>query len=279
MRIGSHISIRNGYLHAAKTALAIGARSFQYFPKNPRSLTLKTFDLKDAEACARFCREHGLFSIGHASYPTNLAADSSQLREVTVVSLLNDLAIAEACGSVGVVVHFGKSKEKDPLQGYRNIIQCLDETLSRWDGQALLLIENQAGEGTSMGTTLEEMMQIRKLCRYPEQIGFCLDTCHAFASGLWQGDDWERVEKKGMALGYFDCLKAVHLNDSVYPCGARKDRHANIGTGFIGAEAFRELLGSPQLQDIPVVLETEAGADRTHRMEIAYVASLCKHTR
>lgn len=276
MRIGSHVSIRGGYLQAAKTALAIGAESFQYFPKNPRGLTIKTFDAKDAEACARFCREHGLFSIGHAPYPANLAVESPELRAATAASLLNDLEISEACGSIGVVVHFGKSKEKDPLQGYRNVIQCLNETLSRWQGRALLLIENQAGEGTTMGTTMEELAQVRKLCDYPDKIGFCLDTCHAFAGGLWRGNDWAKLEEKGQALGFFARLKAVHLNDSVYPFGSRKDRHANIGRGRIGEEGFRELLRSPLLEDVPGILETKTGADRTHRGEIAYLRSLLR---
>lgn len=274
MRIGSHVSIRGGYLQAAKTASAIGAGAFQYFPKNPRSLTVKQFERSDAEACSLFCRENGLVSIAHTSYPVNLAVDASDLQRAVIASLRNDLDIAEACGSVGVVVHFGKSKGKDPLQGYKNIIQCLHETLVRWEGGAKLLIENQAGEGSSMGTTLEELVNIRTLSGHAEQIGFCLDTCHLFASGVWREDNWAQLEEKGADLGYFDHLEAVHLNDSAYPPGSCKDRHANIGRGFIGAERFRLLLGSTYLKRLPFILETEAGADRTHRQEIAYVKTL-----
>ncbi|RAV20586.1 deoxyribonuclease IV [Paenibacillus contaminans] len=276
MYIGSHISIRGGYLEAARTALKIGANAFQYFPKNPRSLTVKAFDVRDADGCAAFCRENGLLSIAHSPYPTNLMAEDDKGFRSTVASLQNDLEIADRCGSVGVVVHFGKWKSKDPLQGYKNSIQCLNEVLTGYEGDALLLIENQAGEGTDVGTTLEEMVHIRKLTRYPGKIGFCFDTCHAFASGLWAGSDWAALEKRGEELGYFEHLKAVHLNDSMYAHGSRRDRHANVNKGFIGEAHLRSLLQSAYIRHIPVVLETEPGKDRTHREEIAYARSIAE---
>ncbi|MDF2963638.1 MAG: putative endonuclease, partial [Paenibacillus sp.] len=269
MKIGCHISIRKGYEEAARTALKLGAGAFQYFPKNPRSLTVKRWNPKDAEACAQFSRNHGIASIAHAPYPTNLASEDSELRQATVLSLRNDLEIAEACGSVGVVVHFGKYKGGDTLQGYKNIIQCLHEVLSDWQGQAKLLIENQAGEGTLMGTTLEELIQIRNLSDCRDHIGFCFDTCHAFASGLWPShpDGWTDLADKASSLGYFDHLKAVHLNDSMYPCGAGKDRHENIGNGHIGEIRFREFLKSPSIRMLPLVLETPAPGNGSHASE------------
>jgi deoxyribonuclease-4 len=114
--VGSHISIRNGYSGAAKTAAAIGATAFQYFPKNPRGLAIKDFSATDAADCAEICRAHGIRSIAHTTYATNLAVEGA-VREPTIRSLRNDLDIAEACGSIGVVVHFGKWKTgtKDPL--------------------------------------------------------------------------------------------------------------------------------------------------------------------
>lgn len=274
LRIGSHISIRRGYLQAARTAHSIGASSFQYFPKNPRSLSIKSWDRQDAEACAAYCREHGLISIAHTPYPVNLAIGEGELRRVTVRSLLNDLEIAESCGTMGIVVHFGKSKENDPLQGYKNILQCVNEVLSQWSGKTLLLLENQAGEGTGMGTTLEELVQIRSLCQYPDAVGFCLDTCHLFASGVWRTGHLAQWITKGKELGFFDHLKALHLNDSVYPSGSCKDRHASIGQGHIGIEGFRDLFRLLPCEDLPAVLETGTGKDGTHREEIAVVQAL-----
>ncbi|MGO4494333.1 deoxyribonuclease IV [Paenibacillus sp. 2RAB27] len=273
MFIGAHVKTRGGYLNAAKTAISIGAKAFQYFPMNPRSLATKVINLNDANACAQLCEEHGILSIGHAPYALNPAADEPE-REIMVNLLKNGLDITNACGSVGLVVHFGKYTGKDPLQGYKNIIQCLNSASEGYTGASFILLENQAGEGSQLGLTFEEMVQVRKLCDSPEKIGFCLDTCHAFASRLWQGTDWAELESKGDQLDYLPHLKAIHLNDSVYPMGSRRDRHANIGAGHIGISNFQSLLHSPYLRDIPIVLETGTGRDGTHREEIAFVNSL-----
>lgn len=278
MRFGAHVSIRRGYLEAARLARSIGCESFQYFPKNPRSLALKTPDRRDAEACAAYCREHGLASIAHAPYPTNLAADAGERRETVVRSLLNDLDIADACGSVGVVVHFGIYKGPNPLDGYKNIVATLNDVLTRWQGSALLLIENQSGEHARMGMTFEELTGVRNLCAKPQSVGFCFDTCHAFASGLW-GGDWEELRGKGESLGYFEHLKAIHLNDSVYPRNSYKDRHANIGKGHIGEQRFRELLASRFAEEVPAVLETPAAAGNGHKQEIAELRRMAGEER
>lgn len=274
MNIGSHVSIRNGYLAAAQYAAKIGGKAFQYFPKNPRSLKVKSYDQNDAENCGRFCRQHGMMSIAHTPYPVNLSEADKALRKAMVESLQNDLEIVEACQSLGLVVHFGKYKGADPLEGYKLMIEMLNELLQDWQGEALVLIENNAGQGIRMGTTLEELVQIRKLTDVAGKIGFCLDTCHAFASALWNGENWEQVMDKGKELDYFSHLKAIHLNDSAYPHGSFRDRHANIGKGHMGEPAFKSLLNSPVADGIPVVLETPEFRQYTHQDEIRYVYSL-----
>ncbi len=274
LRIGSHISIRGGYAKAARRAIDMGARSFQYFPKNPRSLHIKDFDAKDAERCKLLCVEAGIVSIAHTPYPVNLAVDQSHdraLYDLTVRSIQNDLEIAEACGSLGVVVHFGHYKGNDPLQGYKNILECLNEVLTLWEGQAKILIENQAGHGQSMGTTLEEMVNIRKLSQYPKKIGFCFDTCHAFTAGIWDTSHSDSLFEKGQVLDYWSNLIAVHLNDSRYPYGSGQDRHARVGEGFIGERSFQELLTFQDILDTVIVMETEVGEDGTHKEDIARV--------
>ncbi|OCT14270.1 endonuclease IV [Paenibacillus pectinilyticus] len=273
MFIGAHVSTRGGYVNAAKTALSMGANAFQYFPMNPRSLATKVVNPKDTSACAQLCKENGILSIGHAPYALNPAVDETE-RELMVNLLKNGLDITNACGSIGLVVHFGKYTGIEPLQGYKNIIQCLNSATASYTGASLILLENQAGEGSQLGLTMEEMVQVRKLCERPDKIGFCLDTCHAFASRLWQGSDWFELETRGAQLDYLPHLKAVHLNDSVHPLGSRRDRHANIGAGHITLAQFQELLASPFLQDIPIVLETGTGTDGTHREEIRLVNSL-----
>lgn len=271
---GSHVSIRGGYLQCAKNAESIGANAYQFFAKNPRSLSPKSYDRADAESCAVFCREHKLQAIVHSPYPTNLAERDTELSQLTVSSLLNDLVIAEACGALGVVVHFGKSRESDPLNGYRDIIATLNRVLASWQGEALLLLENQAGEGSEMGTTLHELVQIRTLSERSEHIGFCFDTCHAYGSGLWKKDGWPQLVQLGLELDYWQHVRAVHYNDSVYPSGSRKDRHANVGSGFIGLEQMTQIIRTPALADKLFILETAPGSDGTHRDEIVLIRSL-----
>lgn len=274
MQIGCHVSIRNGYEEAARTAHKEGGASFQFFPKNPRSLGVKSFASRDAAACRAFCEQHGMLAIAHTAYLVNLCVETADLYEVTVASVRNDLEIAEACGALGVVVHFGQDKGPDVLAGYRRMIQMMNEILAGWSGQAKLLIENNAGQGNRMGITLEELTQVRQLLAEPEKVGFCLDTCHAFASGLWNGENWREVAERMRELDYFSHLRAVHLNDSVYPSGSFRDRHAPIGKGMIGDEAFAEFLRTPELHGLPIVLETARGTDGGHREEIRHVRQL-----
>lgn len=273
MKIGCHVSIRSGYTGAAKAALQAGANAFQYFPKNPRNLSVKAFDRSDAAACKQFCAAHGLVSIAHTPYPTNLAVDDPEVYEMTVRSVLNDLEIVDACGSIGLVVHFGQYKgmTAGPLYGYQVMIRMLNDILSQWTGASMLLIENNAGQGNPMGTTLEELAQVRQLLAHPEKVGYCFDTCHAFASGMWHGHDWPDVAARARELAYFQHVKAIHLNDSQYPSASRRDRHANIGRGDIPAEGFMQFFATPEVQGLPLILETPNGPDGTHQEEISLV--------
>ncbi|GAA0349973.1 deoxyribonuclease IV [Bacillus horti] len=277
MKLGCHVSIKEGFLAAAKRALSFGAKSFQYFPKNPRSLSVKNINDSDALACAHFCKQHNLVSFAHTPYPTKLCPTTNTSRELIQSSLLNDLEIAEHCGSVGVIVHFGQSKERDRLAGYKQMINLLNEVLEQWKGEALLLIENNAGQGSRMGITLEEMVQIRTLTSYPEKIGFCLDTCHAFASGLWNGQTKEPLITDAKKLNYLENLKVIHLNDSVYPFRSYRDRHACLGDGKIELNGFIDLLSCSELQNTPFVLETPYTSTYTYKDQIEYITGLVEN--
>jgi len=273
MRVGCHVSTRRGYEGAAKDAVRLGGNAYQYFPKNPRSLRPKSFDAAEASRCAEWCRRHGVVSIAHGPYPVNPAAEG-EIAEAMAACTRNDLAIAEACGSLGVVVHFGHARDPDPLEAYRRIIGWVDRVLAEWEGQAKLLLENQAGDHGPMGTTPEELTSIRSLCAKPGSVGFVLDTCHLLASGQWNGADWDDFRERAERLRFWDGLTALHLNDSRCPAGSRKDRHARIGEGHIGLDGFRSFLSTPELGETPMLLETPAGADGTHAGQIALVKEM-----
>src|SRR5699024_1529584 len=128
-------------------AYAMHASAFQYFPKNPRSLSRKDFSIEDAELCKVFCEENGLESVVHSPYPTNLTPKGEQKKQQVIDSLVNDLEIADACGSIGVVVYFGRKISKsDPLSSYHVMIDRLDEVLSKREGKAKLLLQYTAGQ-------------------------------------------------------------------------------------------------------------------------------------
>ncbi|MBM7572319.1 deoxyribonuclease IV [Aquibacillus albus] len=269
MKFGCHVSIKEGYTGAAIRAIKLGANAFQFFPKNPRSLSVKAFNRTEAVHCHQKMAENNLVSVAHSPYPTNLTA-SDDKQDLVVRSLLNDLEIAEACGAIGVVVHFGKQVDKDPIHSYKRMIHTLNTVLKKWEGNGKLLLENNAGKPGTMGTTIEELVQVRKLCDYPEKIGFCFDTCHAFASGLWIGENWEEVLTIGERLGYFDHLYVIHLNNSKYPANSGKDRHANIfHHGHIREADFDKMINSTILKDIPFILETPSDNGVTHEEELA----------
>ena len=269
MKFGCHVSIKDGYLAAAKHAASIQASAFQYFPKNPRSLSVKNYDPEDTHYCKQFTKENKLVSVSHAPYPAVLTAAASGKRKQLVESILNDLEISEACGSLGVVVHFGKLlNANQPLESYKLIIDSLDEILRRWDGNAKILLENNAGNPGSFGTEIEELVKIRELLEFPEKLGFCLDTCHLFASGIWNGDNWNHILTKGTELGYFDHLNVIHLNNSKYESGRGKDRHSNILIdGFITRNQFTDIIESSQLAGLPFILETPEDII-THKEEL-----------
>ncbi|MBP3950457.1 deoxyribonuclease IV [Bacillus suaedae] len=273
MFIGSHVSIANGYFGAAKTISKMGGNAFQYFPKNPRSLSIKEFNPLDTKQCRDFCIENDIVSVAHSSYPTNLIPENNVAQQQVIQSLLNDLEIAESCGSIGVVVHFGSSKQLEPLEGYTKMIAMINNVLTHWQGSARLLIENNAGVSSDMGITIEEMVQIRELSDYPHQIGFCFDTCHAFASGIWTGDNWLELETKGIELDFFSHLDLIHFNNSKYPVSSRKDRHANLSTGHIATTQLQTILRSKVCNQIPLILETPKNETASHPEEIALLKS------
>lgn len=272
MEIGCHISIRDGFLAAAQTARHLGIRAFQYFPKNPRSLESKGFNVKDAQAAGEFCKKHQMLTIAHSPYPVNMA--SVDENGAVVRSILHDLHICEACGSIGLVVHFGKFKGKDLLQGYKNILQCLNKVLSLWEGKTVLLIENESGQGTSIGLQLEESVQLRKLSDYPEKIAFCFDSCHAYVSGALPQQTEKDAFMSGFNQEYWKHVKAVHLNDSIFAYRSKRDQHANIGEGHIPFSYFEWFAEYFSEVEIPFVLETPLSKKGDTREELEHVKRL-----
>ncbi|PTM59276.1 deoxyribonuclease IV [Desmospora activa] len=274
MKIGCHISVAKGFQNASRRAEELGAASFQVFTKNPRGLRPKKIDYQDAERGVAFCREKNITLVVHTPYITNLSTPKADLHEVTIRSIKEDLHIAETYGAVGAVVHCGKHVGEGVEYGTRRMVETLNEILSEYQGSTRLLLENTAGQGSELGLAIEDLVRVREATDYPEKIGFCFDTCHAFAAGVWNEDSFDDLVQTMEETGYLEQLVAIHFNDSKAPYDSRKDRHEKIGQGEIGASALSLFLRCDRFEGLPVILETPVENETEYAEEITYLHQL-----
>lgn len=274
MKLGCHISISKGFVQAVENAHRLGCESFQFFTKNPRAFKGKAADPEAAAKGRALMAEYGLVAVAHAPYITNLSTPDPELQEISIASLKQDLENAEAYGAVGCVCHMGKHVNMGEEYGMTRMVETLNRLLEAYTGSCLLLLENTAGQGSELGTSLEQCLEVRSRVDQPHRIGFCFDTCHGFAAGAYQPEEWESFVAAGRASGYWEHLKAIHLNDSKFEFGSHKDRHANLGKGFIGEAGVARILRSDALHGLPVVLETPVKTEDEYGPELAYARSL-----
>ena len=274
MQIGCHISIGKGLEKATETALELGANAFQVFTKNPRGLRPKKVNVKDAQKGVALCRENNITVVCHTPYITNLSTPKEDLQEVTIRSIVEDLHIAEAYGAIGAVVHCGKHVGEGEEYGLKRMVDTLDLILEQYDGPTKLLLENTAGQGTELGLDPKTLMNIRNASRYPEKIGFCLDTCHAFAAGQWNEETFDDFLQTMEDTGYLEHIEVIHFNDSKVPYDSRKDRHEKIGKGEIGEKALQKFLQAEKLNHLPFILETPVAKEEEYKEEILYLNDL-----
>ncbi|WP_246142909.1 deoxyribonuclease IV [Pasteuria penetrans] len=278
MKIGCHISVGKGFLRAAQRAVSLGATSFQVFTKNPRGLRPKKLNREDAEAGRNFCQEHRLTVVTHTPYITNLSTPKDDLRSVIIRSIREDLQITDAYGGIGAVVHCGKHVGEGEEYGKQRMVDTLNAILDmdqEGSPNALLLLENTAGQGTELGTQLADLVELRAATRYPDRIGFCFDTCHGFVAGIWEGESFVGLVSTMKEVAYLPHLRVLHFNDSLTPFASRKDRHAKIGKGEIGTSALHHFLKEPAFAHLPFILETPVQDEGEYKDEISYLHALC----
>ena len=274
MRLGCHLSVAKGFPAAVKVAPTLGANAFQYFTKNPRGFrNAKPLNRVEAEQGRLLMKELDLVAVGHAPYLINLASPDDGLYQASIDALIQDLVIAEARGTFGVVVHCGKPKEQGRDYGIERMQHALKTVLDKNQTEGVyLLIENTAGQGSEIGTELNELLAIVEPFS-PNEVGICLDTQHAFAAGMLTSEN--PVAFEGFDNPRFmERLQAIHLNDSKVECGAHKDRHELIGQGFLGSHGIAALVNDPRLSHIPFFLETPVEKEFQYADEIAAVKAL-----
>lgn len=259
MKIGAHISSSGGYLAMARTAVSIGANVFQFFTRNPRGGDAKALDLDDVAAFNVFAAREGIGPIlAHAPYTLNAAAARPEIREFAENTMRDDLERLEHTPGAMYNFHPGSHVGQGAEAGIELISAMLGRIWRKPYGTTVLL-ETMAGKGSEIGRDFAEIRAVidRTLALAPDaKLGVCLDTCH-----VWDGG-YDIVNRLDETLEEFDRtvglgrLKAIHLNDSMNPLGAHKDRHQKIGQGHIGVEAFRRIVNHPALRDLPFYLET-----------------------
>ncbi len=255
LHIGCHLSASKGFEAMGRTALEIGADTFQFFTRNPRGSRAKDIDPQDVQALRQLLAEHHFAPlIAHAPYTLNPASADSKTREFARQTLADDLQRMEYLPGNLYNFHPGSHVGQGAEAGIRLIIDTLNEILTP-DLHTTVLLETMAGKGSEIGRSFEELKQILDGVKENDKMGVCLDTCHVHDAGysLAELDDTLTAFDKQIGLSR---LKAVHLNDSLNPPGSHKDRHAPIGQGTIGTEVLAGAINHPALKHLPFCLET-----------------------
>jgi deoxyribonuclease-4 len=197
--------------------------------------------------------------VSHGSYLINLASANAGLRRQSLEAMADELDRAEALGLLGVVLHPGCYTDGSEAHGLALIAEALDQLLAeRRRGRTLVILEHTAGQGTALGRSFDQLGSIIEAMHHHRRVGVCLDTCHLLASGYDIGspEGYARTFQQFGRIVGFERLKVFHLNDSKRPLGSRVDRHAHIGEGFVGLEAFRRLVNDRRFRRLPMLLET-----------------------
>lgn len=256
LHIGCHLSVSKGYYHMGQEALSIGADTFQFFTRNPRGAGVKKVDPEDAKKLVALMQENNFAKIvAHAPYTLNACSGDAHIRELAKTMMAGDLENLEHVPGNYYNFHPGSHVGQGVEAGIEFITQALNAVL-REDQSTTVLLETMAGKGSEVGARFEELRAIIDGVTLQEKMGVCLDTCHVSDAGYDIINDLDGVLDEFDRVIGLERLKAIHLNDSMNPCGAHKDRHAKIGEGHIGVEAMERIVNHPYLRDLPFNLET-----------------------
>lgn len=274
LNIGCHLSSSSGYESMAKTAISIGANTFQYFTRNPRGGAAKAINDKDIESYLKLAKENNFAKvIAHAPYTMNLCSAAENIRKFSKNMLKDDILRTELISESYYNFHPGSHTGQGTDVGISLICEALNETLQK-NQKTIVLLETMAGKGSEIGGKFEEIAKIRECVEPKEKVGVCLDTCHIFDGG------YDIVGNLDVVLEEFDKvigienLKAVHINDSKNSIGSHKDRHEKIGEGYIGIDAIENIINNRYLKNLPFILETPHDSIEGYAQEIKMLRNL-----
>ncbi len=255
-KIGCHLSSSKGYQNMAEEAHRIGANTFQFFTRNPRGGSAKAIDENDIAEFQKLAQEYGIEVIlAHAPYTLNCCSDKPEVREFAINIMKDDLKRMEYTPNQLYNFHPGSHVGQGIETGIEYIIDALNMVLTA-EQSTTVLLETMAGKGSEIGSQFEEIRQIIDGVKLQDKLGVCLDTCHVSDAGYDIVNNLNGVLEEFDKIIGFNRLKAIHLNDSMNPLGAHKDRHQKIGEGTLGIQTFEEIINHPSLKNLPFFLET-----------------------
>ena len=254
--IGCHLSAADGFLAMGKAALSIKANVFQFFTRNPRGGSAKPIKQADVDAFLKLAEENNFGKIlAHAPYTLNGCSADASIRKFARDTMADDLQRMEYVPGNMYNFHPGSHVQQGVDVGIDYIVEMLNDILFEKQ-RTTVLLETMAGKGSEVGGKFEELKRIMDRVKLIDKMGVCLDTCHVNDAGYDIVNDLDGVLAEFDRVIGLKWLKAIHLNDSMNPLGAHKDRHAVIDGGKIGLDALARVINHPQLRDLPFYLET-----------------------
>lgn len=254
--LGCHLSNAKGYEAAGRVALSIGANTFQFFTRNPRGGGAKAIDPSDANALLALCRAHSFGTlVAHAPYTLNPASADAKVRDFAYRCLGEDIARMSYFPGQVYNLHPGSHVGRGIPSGIDQTAALLNEVMTA-SQQTTVLLETMSGGGSEIGGTFEEIAALLSRIALQDKIGVCFDTCHVFAAGYDIKNDLDGVLESFDRIVGLHTLRALHINDSLFDLGSRKDRHARVGEGYIGLEALRRIAHHEAFRGLPMILET-----------------------
>lgn len=262
LKIGSHVGNSGDLMlvGSVKEALSYNANCFMVYLGAPQNTFRKHHTLQRSTEAIKLCLENGVNPsdiIVHAPYIVNLGQSDPDKFNFAINFLAQEIESSYKCGLNKVVLHPGAHVGMGSEYGIRRIaegINCILEKTKYCDTK--ILLETMSGKGTECGRTFEEIANIINLVNNKDRIGVCLDTCHIHDAGYDIVNDYETIINDFDKIIGLKYLEAIHINDSKNPCGAHKDRHENIGYGYIGFDTLMKFIYDKRFENIPKILET-----------------------
>lgn len=269
MLIGSHVSMSGKKMleGSAEEAHQFGESTFMIYTGAPQNTRRKNINDLNIEKGHKVMEQYGLSNIVvHAPYIINIGNTTKpEVYELGVNFLQNEIERTQAIGAKDIVLHPGAHVGAGADKGINQIIKGLNEVLTH-DHDVRIALETMAGKGTEIGRSFEELARIIDGVTHNDRLSICFDTCHTHDAGYNIKNDFDGVLNEFDKIIGIDRIKVVHVNDSKNEQGAHKDRHENIGFGYIGFDALNNVVHHEAFKDIPKILETPyVGEDKKNK--------------